>query len=202
MEELRSTDVLDKEIAADARKKVARILQRADDNGKALLDAVPEKVKSARMEMEAGLKKRVAAFKKNSDASMPLEKERFHVSFVQAAISSAMEAFIKSCSEDELLSFVTERYKKNQEALKDKSFYATFVGLNEETAKRALKEIGAKIESSKRVDAVNPLDTGVILEGENVKARITVAQIVSEMEDDKRAELSSALLKNETAGAA
>lgn len=202
MEELRSTDVLDKEIASDARRKAERILQRADASGQALLDAVPGRVEDARKKMEAGLNERVALFKKNADASIPLEKERFYVSFVQEAISNAMEAFIAGCTKDRLLSFVMTRYNMSKAALGDEALHAIFVGLDEAKARKTLEKAGAKIKSSESREAKNPLDTGVILEGENVKARITIAEMVSDLEDDKRAELSSALFGGGLKGAA
>lgn len=196
MEEFRSTDILDKEIAAEARKKAERILHRADESGKALLDGVPSRMEEARKEMETSLKERAASFKKNLDASIPLEKERFKVSFVQQSITGAMEAFVKGCGEDELLSFVVARYNKAKKELcgkKGAAFCMTVQGLDENTAKKVFEEAGANIKECKRIDAKSVFDTGVILEGENVKAAFTLEQIVSEIEDDKRAELAAAL---------
>ena len=46
MEELRSTEVLDKEIETDARKKAERILAKADSDGKALVADVARRVAS------------------------------------------------------------------------------------------------------------------------------------------------------------
>ena len=47
MQELRSTDILDKEIQADARKKAERMLQKADSDCQALLESVNEDIQKA-----------------------------------------------------------------------------------------------------------------------------------------------------------
>lgn len=196
MEEFRSTDVLDKEIAADARKKAERILQRADANGKSLLDAVAGRVEEARKEMEAGLAARVAAYKKNAEAAIPLEKERFRVSFTQKTISDAMEAFIKDCGDDKLLTFVIGRYNKVKDTLGGEALSATVVGFDENKTKAALEKAGAKIWECKHTDAAALMDSGVILVGRDVKVTLTLAQILGDVEDVKRAQLAAALLKN------
>lgn len=196
MEELRSTDILDREIAADARKKAERLLQRADADGKALLDAVPLRADEAKKQMEAEASTRAASFKRNLDASIPLEKERFKVSFMQKSITQAMEVFVKSCSKEELLSFVVARYNKAKGELcnkEDTAFCMTVAGLDKEEARKAFEKAGAKIKECKGVDASNILDTGVVLQGENVKATFTLEKIVSEIEDNSRAELAAAL---------
>lgn len=196
MEEFRSTDILDKEIASDARRKAERILQRADADGKALLDGVALRIASSRQEMEKQLKERVAAYKKNAEASIPLEKERFRVSFTQKAISDAMTAFIADLGKDKLLAFVMERYDRVKDILNGKTFDVKITGLDENKTKKALEDAGVNIKRCKHSDAANVLDTGIILECEEVKASLTVAQIVSDIEDDKRMELAASLLKD------
>ena len=44
MQELRSTDILDKEIQADARKKAERMLQKADAECANLLESVGQDI--------------------------------------------------------------------------------------------------------------------------------------------------------------
>ena len=47
MEELRSTEILDKEIEADARKKADRIVAKAESEAKSIIAGVDERVKKA-----------------------------------------------------------------------------------------------------------------------------------------------------------
>lgn len=45
MEELRSTEILDKEIEADARKKAAKIVAKAESEAKSIIEGVDDRVK-------------------------------------------------------------------------------------------------------------------------------------------------------------
>ena len=52
MEELRSTEILDKEIEADARKKADKILKNADSEAEKILADVETRVKEAKEQKE------------------------------------------------------------------------------------------------------------------------------------------------------
>ena len=82
MEELRSTDVLDREIRADSEKKASEILSRAEENAKSILSEVQERILKAKEEVDAASKKRLGVLEKNLNASLPLEKQRYLVSFI------------------------------------------------------------------------------------------------------------------------
>ena len=53
MEELRSTEILDKEIEADARKKAAKIVAKAESEAKSIIEGVDDRVKKAVEEKSA-----------------------------------------------------------------------------------------------------------------------------------------------------
>lgn len=77
MEELRSTEILDKEIQADARKKAERILERAEAEAKTLFTAVASRLATAEQELQKKTDEACAEFAKDKDAALPLEKARF-----------------------------------------------------------------------------------------------------------------------------
>ena len=80
MEELRSTEILDKEIQEDARKKAGRILRDADAEAAKILAAVDSRVAAIRKEKENAYEQKIAAFKRDAEAALPLEEKRFLVS--------------------------------------------------------------------------------------------------------------------------
>ena len=86
MEELRSTDILDKEILLDAEKKAGRLRERAETESKKILEQVESRVEEELQTAKDVLAKKLSNFERDLNASVSLEKERFLVSFVQDTI--------------------------------------------------------------------------------------------------------------------
>lgn len=82
MEELRSTEILDKEIRSDARKKAERILSKAEVDCQMILAEVDDRVEKAKKEISDKDEKKLAAYEKQKNAALPLEKKRFLVNFI------------------------------------------------------------------------------------------------------------------------
>ena len=101
MEELRSTEILDKEIEADARKKAEKLLLNADAECQKLLDGVQERVAGAECEKKQYYAGKIAAFTANLDAALPLEKERFLASFYAEAVGKALNDYLTALGEEE-----------------------------------------------------------------------------------------------------
>ncbi len=62
MQELRSTDILDKEIQADARKKAERMLQKADRDCQQLISSVEADIEKAAAEKKDFFARKLDAF--------------------------------------------------------------------------------------------------------------------------------------------
>jgi V/A-type H+/Na+-transporting ATPase subunit E len=205
MEELRSTEVLDKEIETDARKKAERILSKADLDGKSLLDNVAARVAALKAEKGADYEKKIEAFQKDEDASLPLEKARFLVSFTESAIIQGINEYFESLPEAKRLDMVLSRYKKYETIISSKKVNAYVFGFKAGDVKKALVKAGVNLASCAQVeyeksgdDPVEGLTVkeGTILETEDkqILCRLTIAQIVSEINKEYRAELASTLL--------
>ena len=96
MQELRSTDILDKEIQADARKKAERMLAKADSDCAKLLASVDTDIEKAAEEKQEFFAHKLDAFEKDRMAVVPLEKERFKVSFIQNAVIQNINKYLES----------------------------------------------------------------------------------------------------------
>ena len=120
MEEFRSTEILDKEIQADARKKAEKILAKADVDCALLLEEVSGKIEKAKKELEDKYALKIAAFEKDLSATLPLEKERFLVSFIQSSIEKAINAYLAKLSDEEKIDLVLKKSVKIEDVLKSK----------------------------------------------------------------------------------
>src|SRR5574344_165208 len=103
MEELRSTEILDKERQDDARKKAQRILTDADNQCKKILDDVESRIAAVSISKKAFYDGKIAVQIKDAEAAVPLEKERFLVSFEGKAVGCAIDEYLASLSEEKKL---------------------------------------------------------------------------------------------------
>jgi hypothetical protein len=103
MEELRSTEVLDKEILEDARRKAQRILKTADEAAVQASLAWEKKTKA----LIAKAKKRYAARLEQSQneimARFPLDKRRCRLAQIESFLNTAADDYIAGLGREGIL---------------------------------------------------------------------------------------------------
>lgn len=203
MEEFRSTEILDKEIQADARKKAEKILAKADVDCALLLEEVSGRIEKAKKELEDKYALKIAAFEKDQSATLPLEKERFLVSFIQSSIEKAIDAYLAKLSDEEKIDLVLKKSVKIEDVLKSKKLNALYYGFQESLVKKTVGKkfnlISVKETEFNKMIIENDLGItdrkGIILESEDkaIRVRMTLSEVISQIQDKYRAELYSAL---------
>ncbi len=201
MQELRSTDILDKEIQADARKKAERMLAKADRDCEQLLASVNSDIEKATEEKQQFFAHKLEAFEKDRQAVVPLEKERFKVSFIQNAVIQNINKYLEELSEEKRLELVARNFTFNT----DYRFNAYVYGFSADSAKKFLSsKLGDKLLScSETKFGASVLEDeiglskpqGIILESEdkNFRCRLTLSEVIEKLLDSNRAELSATL---------
>ena len=204
MEELRSTEILDKEIEADARKKAEKILARAEEEEKSILSDVNRRVNEAKSQKESYYDAKLSQFEKSVEQALPLEKGRFLVSFYSDSVSQAFNEYLENLGEEKRLSLIEKRLSNLPENCFQKKINAAVFGFNLTSAKKilqkSLKNLG-KIEeisferSGEEAALGNAFHEGVILTSEDgfIKVRATIDQIVREIRDKYSMELAEKL---------
>ncbi len=201
MQELRSTDILDKEIQADARKKAERMLAKADSDCAKLLASVDTDIEKAGAEKEEFFAHKLEAFEKDRMAVVPLEKERFKVSFIQNSVIQNINKYLEALSEEKRLELICRNFNFQTEY----NLNAYVYGFSLSTAKKLLSDkLGKKLLSVSEtnfgravleddIGLVKP--QGIILESEdkNFRCRLTLNEVIEKLLDSNRAELSAAL---------
>lgn len=203
MEEFRSTEILDKEIQADARKKAEKILAKADVDCALLLEEVSGRIEKAKKELEDKYALKIAAFEKDLSATLPLEKERFLVLFIQSSIEKAIDAYLAKLSDEEKIDLVLKKSVKIEDVLKSKKLNALYYGFQESLVKKTVGKkfnlISVKETEFNKMIIENDLGItdrkGIILESEDkaIRVRMTLSEVISQIQDKYRAELYSAL---------
>lgn len=201
MQELRSTDIIDKEIHSDAVKKVERILKKAEADSKAIIESISDAVAKDKADKKEFYDKKLSAFEKDQNASIPLEKQRFQVSFVQQKIEEAINIYLSSKTEEERLEIVTKTFDFNVLTPVNAFTYGFDV---KKVQKFLEKKLGknllsceetrfGKIVIEDEFGLENP--EGIILEAKDksFRYRLTLSQVIGVLLDKNRAELSNAL---------
>ncbi|MCR4821785.1 MAG: V-type proton ATPase subunit E [Treponema sp.] len=204
MEELRSTEILDKEIEADARKKAEKILARCEDECKSILAQVETRVNEERSKKEEYYKGKISQYEKSVNEALPLEKGRFLVSFYSDAVSKAFNEYLENLGEEKRLSLIEKKLEKLPESFFQNKINAAVFGFKSAEAKKILekraKNIGKlqeiSFEKSGEEGALgNDFHEGIILSSEDgsVKIRATIDQLVREVKDSCSSELALSL---------
>ena len=205
MEELRSTDILDKEIQDDERKKAEKILKNADAQGQQILADVETRLESAKKDRESYYSQKAAQFKKDLDSSLPLEKSRFLVSYISSSVASAINDYLKTISQEKRIQLVLTMLNRFESLTDGKSFEAAVYGFNLDLAKNELNK-NNKLHISSflatefaktgevAVDGIE-IHEGIILVSDDkvVKIRLTLEELFSELIDKYRNELAVTL---------
>ena len=201
MQELQSIEVSENEVLSDARNKAKNILEKADAECTELLARIDADIEKAKAEKENFYQKKLDVFEKNRKAAVPLEKQRYLVSFVQKTIEEKMSKYFESLTEAKKIEVVS----RNFDFRTNKNFNAYVYGFDlSETKKFLEKKLGKKLlDCNKTVFRKIVLEEeyglqnpcGIILESEDksIRARLTLSEIVSHLMDSKREELADAL---------
>lgn len=203
MEELRSAEILDKEIQDDARKKAEKILRNADSQCDQILAQVESRLEEAKKEKEIYFNQKADQVKKDLDSSMPLEKSRFLVSYISSSIAKGINEYLKTLSSEKRFELAVSLLNQFSNLVSDRTFDAAVYGFDPAYVKSTLSS-KVKINSCSSVDfaksgseAVDGIEIheGVILlsEDKSVKIRLTLEEVITELIDKYRKELAVTL---------
>ncbi len=202
MEELRSTEVLDKEIHDDSIRRAEKILAKAEESAKAILSEVESRIDAAEKEAQAASDSRIALFKKNVEAALPLEKQRFLVSFINDSIVEALGSYIGSLDESRKNAVIEKLVLGARNVTGSRKVSAATVGtMGKSGAEKILKSAFGSdftgVEEGKSLGAGSgsPLDYGIILRTEDgkVMCRLTLEEKINELLGQKREMLALSL---------
>lgn len=203
MEELRSAEILDKEIQDDARKKAEKILRNADSQCDQIMAQVESRLEEAKKEKEIYFNQKAEQVKKDLDSSMPLEKSRFLVSYISSSIAKGINEYVKTLSSEKRFELAVSLLDQFSNLVSDRTFDAAVYGFDPAYVKSTLSS-KVKINSCSSVDfaksgseAVDGIEIheGVILlsEDKSVKIRLTLEEVITELIDKYRKELAVTL---------
>jgi len=135
MEELQSTEILDREILEDARKKAARILKTADETIRAQTSEWEKKTAESISELEKKYDEQKKSEIEKVMARLPIDKLRSKVEKIDSMLQSAVESWYGSLSRERIIELLTEELAKRIEVCEE------FSSDNEEGRRRSTTEL-------------------------------------------------------------
>jgi hypothetical protein len=219
MEELHSTEVLDREILEDARKKAFKILKTADDTVQSKDRSWERKTKRAIEGIRKTYAARTESLKEETLARLPLDKRRLRSETAETFLKEAMDAFLSGLGRDTLLSILEREFAERLEACREvfsegeippeKAFKPVLSYSSLSAAegagilKNALKPGLGKIENSGGLEKAELIKDdspeaskfpSVTLNTRAVRVKASVEGAAAELLKNRRAELAGALL--------
>jgi hypothetical protein len=106
MEELQTTEALDREILEDARKKAFKILKSADDSVAASKTGWDRKLAATLEKARAAYARKTEQTREEVMARLPMDKRRVRSEKVESFLEKAMKDFLASLDRPKLLSLL------------------------------------------------------------------------------------------------
>lgn len=204
MEELKSTEALDREILEDARKKAERLLRNADQTAETSALAWAKKAEDDIAELERRHAERVADSRKETLARLPLDKRRERAQRAERLLSRAMSDYLASLPREKLLSLVEKELSARVGELAPAALVVTALGFAPGEAEKLLAGVlGGRSWSFCSAEST-PLPVSsafrlpsLVVEGGSVRVSVSVETAAEEQLRENRAELAVALLGEE-----
>ena len=202
MEELQSTEALDREILEDARKKALRIMKTSEDTARTQTAEWERKAAKNIEDLEKKYDEQRELAAEKIMARLPVDKHRIKAEKLESLISSAVELWYKGLSRARIIELLAVELAKKlalcEETSSSEQKRAFYSGLDQKETEEILKNAGtaASVEEVKTGDSY-PF---IILETENARITVSVRKMVDFLLQEKRAELAGALLGGDFIG--
>ncbi|HON13025.1 MAG: hypothetical protein ACOZCE_09525 [Spirochaetota bacterium] len=205
MEELRSTEALDREILEDARKKADRILKGADQTVRSIEQQWQDKLKADLASLEQVYRQRTQKAEHEIMARLPLDKHRLRSERAERLLQEAASAFSASLPRDRIISILQRALNQMVTAASDSIglldsetvVLVSVKGLLKEEADTILSASMGTLTRKYTADCSwsdKVLYPELICDMPNLRLVLSFKTIIDQLLLDKRAELAVALL--------
>jgi vacuolar-type H+-ATPase subunit E/Vma4 len=195
MEELVSTEALEREILADARKKAERTIRGVDDEVRRIASEGERRTAEAVAELARGYAERSERYRAEALARFPLERSRIKAAYVDARLREALEAYMSSLPAGRVAAITSASLAKARSFLSGKELRARWRSLGAEAAARILAEaLPESVVVDSAEDRTLPA-AGIVVEVADGSAtmRATLDLVAEAVLGERRGELASAL---------
>jgi hypothetical protein len=202
MEELQSTEILEREILEDARKKAVRILKSADDTIRAKTAEWEKKTAAAIGELEKKNEGQKELAAEKIMARLPVDKLRAKVEKIESLLKSAVESWYNDLSRQRILDLLSRELSKRLAVCEEisassrKNVY--YSGLDRRETETVLKNV-KNLKNNEWLGNIAEVSSAhhypsITLETENMRVIASISKSVDFLLQEKREELVEALV--------
>jgi len=197
MEELRTTEVLDREILEDARKKAYKILKALDETLAAQTSEWEKKISGAIVSVKNVFAERQKKLTEEIFARLPLDKRRLRSESSEGFLIKSMDDFLNSLKRETLLSVLKfELSGRVKICIEDDLLHnaeVKYSGISLSEAAELLKDIPGSNKWVYEQDPVSRKFPYIEINTEAIKITASVESAAAALLKEKRAELAAAL---------
>jgi vacuolar-type H+-ATPase subunit H len=205
MEELRSTEALDREILEDARKKADRILKTADQTVHSIQEQWNEKLRADLAVLEQVYHDRTKKTEEEIMARLPLDKHRLRSERAERILQQAASDFCASLPRNRVLSVLRQELASKYTMVSemngfhdtDKGIAVSVHGLLKEESEQLFAAVLPHATILYRSDCTwsdKILYPEIICETADLRMVVSFKAVIDQLLLDKRSELAVALL--------
>lgn len=209
MEELRSTEILDREIHEDARRRAEKILKAAESDCQEIELKAAAEFEKTTASKKAECEKILSSYKRDCDAAVPLEKQRQLITFIDNSVREALDGWFAAADAKKKLAALRRLLERYSAVLTGKRFDVLSKGFSKkDISALALSVLGKDAELS--VTELGDAEAGMLnvsegfavrTEDGSVFCRVTCDELKNELLQNHREELAGKLLGKEALAA-
>lgn len=140
MEEIASTDALEKEILEDARRKGEKILRDGDAEAARIRSEFDERRDAALAALSEDFKSRTERYGNENLARLPLERGRIKATYIDRLLKSAMDQYLAGLPAERVTALVGGLLSRAAGLVGDSGVTVRFKGLDEAAARKIVAE--------------------------------------------------------------
>ena len=210
MEELQSTEILEREILEDAQKKAQRILKAADDAIKAKSDEWEKKTAALLDELEKKYAEQGRHAAYEIMAILPLDKRRAKAQLIEELLNSAVKHWYARLNRQQVLDLLQRELAKRLAACglftdpeAKQGIHVTIHNIERTEAQAILHTVLPGASCTMEDVSSAAVFPELVLETRDIRIHASIGKTVDYFLNEKRAELVEALLgSTEMAGEA
>jgi V/A-type H+/Na+-transporting ATPase subunit E len=195
MEEIVTTEPLEKEILSDARKKAERILKDSGVEAESVLRSGRERTEKSLETLGSDYDSRAKRYRGESLARLPLEKARIKAAHVDALLKKAVSAYLPSLGAAERDRLLLGLLSRAASLVGASPIAVRYSGLSKAEAESLAAKAFPKshIASVSEDPLIHSVGLIVATQDENLSARATLDLVGERLLDEDRGELAQAL---------
>ncbi|MDR1286211.1 MAG: ATPase [Treponema sp.] len=204
MEELQSTEILDREILEDARKKAGRLLGAADESAAAAAALWDKKTKDSLTELKGRYDAMLANASAEIMARLPLDERRARSEIIENLLASAADDWVSGLGPERVLSLLEGEFKKYcgeyPELREETGFRVRLHNISVSGAKPLVARLFPRADGEFIEEKAAHLYPEIIIDCGPVRVTASIRGILDALLLDRREELVSALIGQDAEG--